>query len=241
MPSLVFAGSPEISRVEVALIKNIWLRDRSRGFIRCWLDIGPELDQHDLVWWIGWIVEQPRDMSCNAWPKSLILLMWEHLGKLSISLLGIPLPEAEFFHLRKGPHLHMAIFCKDNGLDIGIDRFRIGRKHIPRLVEASPKHVGTDDLSYCPHSQKIQRHCPGRDCNQVKQYEDTDRRLRNTMVSRVLLEVASFHSLTIRSHLHRVILNSAHSRDEDEALFVRTIRPLRIRPDCPNNSSQRRR
>src|ERR1700733_8296927 len=48
------------------------------------------------------------------------------------------------------------------------------------------------------------------------------------MVSRVLLEAASFHSLTIRSCLHRAILNSAHLTQTKRKPLRSTNPPIRI-------------
>src|ERR1700746_2664284 len=64
-PPLVFQDSPEISRLDVTLIENIWLGNRNIRLVRSRFDIRPELNQHNFIRWIDPAIEKSRDMSCD--------------------------------------------------------------------------------------------------------------------------------------------------------------------------------
>jgi len=143
------------------------------------------LNQQHLVRGIVLAVEKPSEMSRNIRQQSSPLF-GEYLGKFPVSLFSIPLPKAEFLHPGKVPDLDMdmAILRDDHGPDIGIDRLRIGREHIPRLEQATPNHVGTNQLFHFSHSRNVPWHCPAGDRNQVEQYENADSTLPEAPIGR---------------------------------------------------------
>jgi hypothetical protein len=60
------------------------------------------------------------------------------------------------------------------------------------------------------------------------------------MVSRVLFEAASFHSLTVRSHLHRYLKFCPPDTDEEEASSFEQSPSEYDRIVLKNSSSRRR-
>src|SRR5271165_4136766 len=137
------------------------------------MDIGLKLNQEYLVGRIGLVVQRPRKVPCDIWPKRSILLQGKDLGKFPVSLFTKPLPKTKLLHSGKGPDLHVAISTDNDSFDVGIDPQRIGSEHVPRLKQPTPSHVGHE--KFFDTRECFQGHGHTCDGNQVEQDENADR------------------------------------------------------------------
>ena len=129
--------------------------------------------------------------------------MRQDVREFPVSLFFISLKETEFFHPGKRPDMHVAIAADHDGFDIGVDRFRVGSKHIPGLKQAGPHHVRLDQGFHVPDGRKVKGEGDAGDGNQVKQDEDAD----HPAAKGLGLEVLRFWSET------RALLSRGFSRD----------------------------